>query len=206
MSAHHYLAANLNHIVADALGAQRLCNHVASESLGDGAAVKHDSRIILGNQAVLLMDLTVSGNLQQAVNCGLTYVFGMLESESPCIHGRSHRNIERPMGQVRYLHGAAVYLEEHGIGHLNTLAAVYGRYGGLPVEHGQSAVHKRHGVFKLGFEISVIEIGDVIARAEHQALGGAVLGFGGLALRQDYYGAYYQKRQERVVPLFHITL
>ena len=152
------------------------------------------------------MYFCVSCNLEQAVNRCLTYVLGMLESESPCNHGRSHRNIERPMGQVRYLHGAAVYLEEHCIGHLNACAAVYGRYRGLLVEHGQCAVHKHHGVFNLGFEISVIEIGDVIARAEHQALSSAVLGFGGLALRQDDDGTYYQKRQERVVPLFHITL
>ena len=61
-------------------------------------------------------------------------------------------------------------------------------------------------MLNLGLEIGVIEIGDVIACAEHQALGGAVLGFGGLALRQDYYGSYNQERQEGVVPLFHITL
>ena len=76
MSAHHNLAANLNHIVADALGAQRLCNHVASESLGNGAAVQHYARIILGNETVLLMDFVVSGNLEQAVNGGLPDVLG----------------------------------------------------------------------------------------------------------------------------------
>ena len=123
-SLHDNLAANVYHVVADALAVEQLRHGIASVALGNGAAIEHSAAVGLLYAIAVKAYLLVANELAQGVDCGRVNPGALLESESPCVDERCNGYVECSAGLPGNGHGHVEYVVEHRVG-CDILVAVY---------------------------------------------------------------------------------
>ena len=192
------LAANLNHIVLDAVALEQVCHNVATVTFGNGRAVEHNARVGLGYAVVAQRHLLISYDRAQRVDSRLCGRVASLESEAPCVDKRSHRYVEGTVGVVGNVLGQVEHRVEHLVG-LNVLSTVDARYYRLVVEHRQGAVY----LGKFGKDVvvqgCVVLVGYVVERAEHLTF--VVLVRRAALLTHNKHGSYDEEHEEGQLPV-----
>ena len=165
----NHLAANLHHIVLYAALFEQTRHHIAAVAFSNSAAVEHYARISLRDAMVHELHLLVTHDSTQRVYRLLCWRIARLEAESPCVHKRCHRYVERSVGVV----GDFLSQIKHTLEHLvrfHVLAAIDVRDDRLLVEHRQSVVHLLQFCENVCLNRRVVLISDVIERAEYLSL------------------------------------
>ena len=169
---HYYFSTDVHHVVIHAFLVQQTGYSVHSIPFGNGAAIQHQARVFLDNLTVFQLNLLIADELSETIDHAWFNLDGVLESESPSIHQRSYRNVERTIRFSRNVLSQFEYLCEVFV-QRGVLVVVDAGNDRVRIVGREGLVHFHHRLLNFVLQVVRMLISYFVYRTEYHSFVGS---------------------------------